>query len=338
MELLITYQCDLKKQWVPYQSVLEEEPWLLAQYVVTNRLKYKHNTRNQLEWAKKYIKSIGRISLRHFDVNVTEPVAREIDPLKEIKTRRAYMVKHMHGIPLPCSARQGLELDKVQTNHKWRDAMAKEISLMKDFKVFEPIGREVHLSCSKGWQYAPLHWVFAVKNDLRHKARLVIGGHVTNADELDKCAATTSLDGVKLQLYLTARSGKKVISGDIGCAYLNSYTKEKIWTSLGPEFGEDAGRAQVIKSLYGLITSAHAWYEIFTSAIRDFGFRPSKIMPCLWYKLAKDGKSYDYLSHHVDDFLHTSDDYEGFLTYLRKKYTVTGGVFPDVHLGMNIQT
>ena len=215
--------------------------------------------------------------------------------------------------------------------------MAKEISLMKDFKVFEPIGRKVHLSCSKGWQCAPLHWVFAVKNDLRHKAHLAISEHVTNANELDKYAATASLDDVTLQLYLTARSGKKVIFGDISSTYLNSYTKETIWTSLGPEFGKDAGRAQVIKSVYGLITSAHAWYEIFTSAIQDFGFRPSKIMPCLWYKLAKDETSYDYVSHHVDDFLHTSDDYEELLTFLRKKYTFSGGVFPAVHLGMNIQ-
>ena len=105
---------------------------------------------------------------------------------------------------------------------------------MKDGKVFEPIGREVNLSRSKGWQYAPLHWVFAIKNDLRHKSRLVIGGHVTTVDELDKYAATTSLDGVKLQLYLTVRSGKKMVSGDVGSAYLNSYTQEKIWTSLGP--------------------------------------------------------------------------------------------------------
>ena len=52
----------------------------------------------------------------------------------------------------------------------------------------------------KGWQFAPLHWVFAIKHDLRHKGRLVIGGHVTNADDLDKYAATTSLDGVKLQM------------------------------------------------------------------------------------------------------------------------------------------
>ena len=45
-----------------------------------------------------------------------------------------------------------------------------------------------------------------------------------------------------------------MVSGDVGSAYLNSYTKEKIWTSLGPEFGENAGRVQVIESLYGLLT------------------------------------------------------------------------------------
>ena len=60
-------------------------------------------------------------------------------------------------------------------------------------------------------------------------------------------------------------------------------------------------------------------------------------MPCLWYKLSKDKRSYDYLSHHVDDFLHTSEEYKSFLLHLRKKYTVTGGEFPEVHLGMNIR-
>ena len=67
----------------------------------------------------------------------------------------------------------------------------------------------------------------------------------------------------------------------MGSAYLHSYTKEKIWTTLGSEFGEEAGRAKVVKSLYGLITSAHAWYKVFTTTIRNFGFIPRKIMPCL---------------------------------------------------------
>ena len=48
---------------------------------------------------------------------------------------------------------------------------------------------------------------------------------MTTAEDLDKYAATTSLDGVKLQLFLTARSKKKLVSGEIGSAYLHSYTK-----------------------------------------------------------------------------------------------------------------
>ena len=119
--------------------------------------------------------------------------------------------------------------------------------------------------------------------------------------------------------YVDRQIREKLISGDVGSAYLNSYTKERNIDFFKSGIWEDARRAQVIKSLYGLITSAHAWYEIFTAAIWEFGFRPRKIMPCLWYKLAKDGISYDYLSHHVDDFLHTSDEPEEFLAHLKKK-------------------
>ena len=55
-----------------------------------------------------------------------------------------------------------------------------------------------------------------------------MGGHVTTAEDLDKYAATTSMDGVKLQLFLTSRGKKDLISGNVGSAYLNSFTKEKI--------------------------------------------------------------------------------------------------------------
>ena len=90
------------------------------------------------------------------------------------------MPKKIHRFLIPRSARHSLELDTVHGNHKWRDAMAKEIGTMRDFKVFEPIHKDKILTRKDGWQYAPLHWVFAVKHDLRHKARLVIEGHVRN--------------------------------------------------------------------------------------------------------------------------------------------------------------
>ena len=87
----------------------------------------------------------------------------------------------------------------------------------------------------------------------------------------------------------------------------------------------------MIRSLYGLIKSAHAWFEVFTSTIRSFGLKPSKVMPCFWYKLARDRKSYGYVTYHVDDFLLTSDEFAEFIETLRKDYVVTGGEFPSVH-------
>ena len=56
-------------------------------------------------------------------------------------------------------------------------------------------------SKSEGWQFAPLHWVFAVKHGGRHKARLLIGGHVTDASEMETYAATFRTEDVRLQFF-----------------------------------------------------------------------------------------------------------------------------------------
>ena len=126
-----------------------------------------------------------------------------------------------------------------------------------------------------------------------HKARLVIGLHVTNAERLDKYAATTNLDGVQLQLFLCT------------------------------DFGANSGLVQVMKSLYGLITSSHSWYEALKAAIIAYDLHPSEIMKCLWYQNVKYGIAYEKLSHHVDDFLHPSGNFPIFMDHLRKKYRIT---------------
>ena len=58
-------------------------------------------------------------------------------------------------------------------------------------------------------------------------------------------------------------------------------------------------------------------------------------MPCIWYQLVNGIFSYDYLSHHVDKYLHTTDKVKYLLEH--EKYTVPRGKFLDVHLGINIK-
>jgi hypothetical protein len=58
---------------------------------------------------------------------------------------------------------------------------------------------------------------------------------------------------VRVALTLAALNDLDVKMADIENAYLTAPLTEKVWTVLGPEFGDDAGkRALVVRTLYGL--------------------------------------------------------------------------------------
>ena len=100
---------------------------------------------------------------------------------------------------------------------------------MIEFKVFKIHQERPQFPTEYGWQFAPLHWVYAVKHDGRHKARLVIGGYVTDADGYSTFASTVGMEHIRLQVFLAAYFGDDMLSVDIGSAYLNAKTKEKIF-------------------------------------------------------------------------------------------------------------
>ena len=65
--------------------------------------------------------------------------------------------------------------------------------------------------------------------------------------------------GVRMVTLLAELNDMELWSTDIGNAYLESYTKEKIVFVAGPEFGELQGHLLVIvKALYGLRSSGGA--------------------------------------------------------------------------------
>jgi len=78
----------------------------------------------------------------------------------------------------------------------------------------------------------------AVKHDGRHKARLVAGGHLTETPIDSACSSVNSLRGVRLLAFLGELNSLKIWSTDIGNAYLETHTKEKVCVIAGPEFGD----------------------------------------------------------------------------------------------------
>ena len=80
--------------------------------------------------------------------------------------------------------------------------------------------------------------MFDIKHDGRHKARLVADGHLTEVPSSSVCSGVVSLRGIRLVLFLSELNGLQAWGTDIGNAYLEAFTKEKVCVIAGPEFGD----------------------------------------------------------------------------------------------------
>ena len=106
------------------------------------------------------------------------------------------------------------------------------------------------------------------------------------------------------------------MSSDIGYAYINSYTKEKVGFIAGPEFGPLAGHTMTIdKAIYGLCSSGARFHERFAETMRDMGFSPSHADPDVWMRDA--GDVYKYLVVYVDDLVAVMKDPKAFFDELQ---------------------
>ena len=127
---------------------------------------------------------------------------------------------------------------------------------------------------------------------------------------------------------------------DIGNAYLESYTKEKVYIIAGKEFGDREGHILVVsKALYGLRGSAKAWSERLSDALRDMGWVPTKSEPDLWMRKSKIGDHYEYLAVYVDDLAFAVDDPKQLIADLKDPNTfnfkLKGSGPITFHLGMD---
>ena len=61
-----------------------------------------------------------------------------------------------------------------------------------------------------------------------------------------------------------------ILLADIAGAYLNAKCAEKIYTVLGPEFENLAGRTVIVeKALYGLRSSGYAWRSTLSRTLQE---------------------------------------------------------------------
>ena len=249
---------------------------------------------------------------------------------------------HKFGIRIPKSVQEARELDRLNGDTLWWDAICKE---MKNIRIAFEEYDDDPMKLPPGYQKITCHMIFDVKmgENFRRKARMVAGGHVTEVPTNLTYSSVVSRDSVRIALTIAALNDLKVLACDIQNAYLSAPCREKIWTIAGPEFGpEDCGKTMlIVRALYGLKSSGAAFRSFLAETLFDLGFKPSVADPDVWMRPAIKEcgfKYWEYVLCYVDDVLSISHKPEAALQGIASKFKLKDDKMeePTMYLGAEV--
>ena len=167
---------------------------------------------------------------------------------------------HKFGLKLPKTINDTYVIDQKNRNTLWQDAIQKEMENVKIAFQIIPDGKKP----PNGFQYVNCHMVFDIKmEDLQRKALLAVGGHMTHTLDAITYSSVVTRESVHIMLAMVALHDLEVRAADLLNAYVMAPNHDKIWTVLGPELGDNAGKSAIIvRVLYGL-KSAGALFRAY---------------------------------------------------------------------------
>jgi len=301
----------------PLNIIAADDPITCAIYAKDNNLleldgwkRFKRLAKR----AKKFLRCINQAKLRSYN---TAP-------------------KYKYGFEVPRNYEHAKEIDRQNGNTRWQDAVDLEMRQLDEYETFKDNGK----TWPDGYQRLRIHLVFDVKHDGRHKARMVAEGHRTDVPLESVYSGVVSIRSIRLVAFLAEHNGLELWATDIGNAYLESKTKERLAIVAGPEFGpEREGHVLIVyKALYGLRTSGKRWFECLAACLTKLGFKQCIAEPSVWMRKSKDGTSYEYIATYVDDLLIAMKNPQEIIDALKDKKTFnfklkgTGPV--SFHLGV----
>ena len=266
---------------------------------------------------------------------------RLIRAVKQSRIRQVRAsARYQHGFQVPRDYNDAMRLDKENGNTHWQDAMDLELTQIHEYKVFRDTGKaKFHngkVVTPDGFQKIRVHFVYAVKHDGRFKARLVADGHLTKEPVESIYSGVVSLRSLRMVVFLSQLNNLEIWGADVGNAYLEAYTDEKLCIMAGPEFKELQGHLLImVKALYGTRSGGARWHDRLFDILQELKFKPSKADPDVWMRPEPGGTCYEYIAVYVDDLAIAAKDPQAFCNELKKKYNLKlKGVGPlEYHLG-----
>ncbi|MGH7955291.1 MAG: hypothetical protein ACREOZ_04955 [Gloeomargaritales cyanobacterium] len=203
---------------VSFDILKQDVPFDLAKYIREHVMESTRYGRYG-QWAKDFLQTHTR-ALRRLRSSKSATNRKSRNSRKGVNPTNI-----MFGIRVPRDVREAYALDQINGNKKWGEAIQNEMSALEKMKCFEY--KPPSFKPEKGYQYAPMRLIFTIKKeDLRFKARLVIGGHVVDASMHNSYASTVNPLSIRLLLTIAKANNLDIVTADIGNAFVHADSKE----------------------------------------------------------------------------------------------------------------
>jgi hypothetical protein len=132
-----------------------------------------------------------------------------------------------------------MEFDRMNGNTKWRDAELLELAQLDEYKL---LGVSEGAATPEGYTKINVH-LYTITNDGRSRPDLWPETHDEHTNR--QCILWSSISkGSENGHVLAELNGLELWATDVGNAFLESYTSERVLFKAGPEFGDREGHTR----------------------------------------------------------------------------------------------
>ena len=226
--------------------------------------------------------------------NYVKTSKRLLRAAKQFKIRQARKaIKYQFGNQIPRNYDDALRLDMENGNHKWQDAVDVGMAQIKEFESSRIMGRQ------NGKERPPPVLPLDTRRSEFILSLQLNNVEILRGDWLLMATSPRNQQNLCTQELFPSEDSDWYCSllnsthlsygGDVGNAYLEAVTKEKLCIIAGPEFGELQGHILIIyKALYGTRTGGACWHDKLFDTLQHMGFQPSKADADIWMKPTYD--------------------------------------------------
>lgn len=265
---------------------------------------------------------------------------RHVDDAHNLRPRNILRKPRRYVSDLVYTVEHGSEAlltyEEAVRDKNWNKAVNSEMESLNKNNVWSLVDDKL----SHGKEILTSRWIFKLKDNGKHKARLVVRGCQQKKDTLDfKDVYSPVVDTTSLRMLfaLAAQENLALQTFDVKTAFLYGDLKEEVYMTIPEGYPEEKGKiCKLEKALYGLRQAPHCWNKTLTNFLKKEGLYQMKTDQCIF----RNEKGTMYLGIHVDDGVvlgNEQSEIKKLLKKLEENFEMMVNENPSHYLGMEIK-